>query len=341
MFGTPAHQMMAETYLKGLMDGTDAQAALGYMKAAVFGTVPAGLPYRGRDYYGEYNSLGYVPSELSDISVSRTLEYAWSDYSAYLLADALGSSADAEAFYALSQNFKNVFDPSTKYFRPKSAAGEWQRSVPFMTTYYDEILPVKLADGFSEGSAKHYRWHAIQEPQWLVQSLGGKENFVRELEAFMKGATLTRAGLNPGDGWWVGNQHNYHAPYMFNEAGRPDLTQKWVRWTLANRFADTPDGLDGNDDLGALSAWYIFGALGFYPVAGTDQYWLGSPLVDEAVLQLGGGKTLTVKALNQSAKNVYVRSVTFNGTALDTSKTFAHDLIRDGGELVFEMSAKP
>ena len=342
MFGNPAHQVIAETYLKGLMNDADAAEALRIMKDTVYGTIPAGKPMRGRDYFSEYNTLGYVPAELSDISVSRTLEYAWADYSSYLLAEALGTGyeADAAAFYGLSQNFKNVFDPSTKYFRPKSAAGQWQRSVPWITTYYDEILPVKYADGFSEGSAKHYRWHAIQEPQWLVESMGGSAAFVKELDKFMKGASLTRAALNPGDGWWVGNQHNYHAPYMFNEAGRPDLMQKWVRWTLDNRFADSPDGLDGNDDLGALSAWYIFGALGFYPVAGTDQYWLGSPAVDEAKLQLEGG-VLTVKAINQGPKNVYVKSVTFNGTALNPSKTFAHDLIKDGGTLEFTMAAKP
>jgi len=344
MFGNPAHQVMAETYLKGLMSRADAVESLQIMKDTVNGTIPAGKPMRGRDFFSEYNTLGYVPAELSDISVSRTLEYAWADYSSYLLAQALGTGfeADAALFFGLSQNIKNVFDPGTKYFRPKNAAGQWQRSVAWGTTYYDEILPdnFKLAGGFSEGSAKHYRWHAIQEPQWLIDSMGGKAAFVKELEAFMKGASLTRAALNPGDGWWVGNQHNYHAPYMFNEAGRPDLTQKWVRWTLANRFADSYDGLDGNDDLGALSAWYIFGALGFFPVPGTDQYWLGSPCVDEAQLQLEGG-VLTIRAVNQGPKNVYVKSVTFNGAALDPTETFAHDLIKNGGTLEFTMASKP
>ena len=342
MFGTPAHIVMSESYLKGQLDEADAIEALGIMKSTVLGT-PTGKPMSGRQYYQEYNTLGYVPSDNDDISVSRTLEYAWADWAAYLMADALDNAADAALFYDLSQSFKNVFDPGTKYFRPKNAAGQWQRSVPWGTKYYDEILPdsLKLSDGFSEGSAKHYRWHAIQDPAWLVDSMGGAAAFTKELEAFMKGASLTRAALNPGDGWWVGNQHNWHAPYMFIEAGRPDLTQKWVRWTLANRFADTPDGLDGNDDLGSLSAWYIFGALGFYPVSGTDQYWLGSPNVDEAVLQLGGGKTLTVKAVNQGPKNVYVKSVTFNGTALDPNETFPHSLIKNGGTLEFTMADKP
>ncbi len=342
MFGTPANMVMTETYLKGLMNREDAVASLNFMKQTALGTTPEGFPFRARDYYEEYNKLGYVPSDTGDKdrSVSRTLEYAWSDYASYNLATALGNEADAALFKRLSQNHKNLFDPSTKYFRPKNSAGEWQISGPWSTEYYDAVLPIKFAAGFSEGSARQYRWHSVQDPQWLITSIGGKEKFVKELDAFMKDASLTRAALDPGSGWWVGNQHNYHAPYMFNEAGRPDLTQKWVRWTLANRFADAPNGLDGNDDLGALSAWYIFSAMGFYPIAGTDRYWLGSPAVEEAKLHLDGGKVLTVKAVNQSAKNVYVKQVSFNGTPI-TETSFNHDLIKNGGTLEFVMSAKP
>ncbi|MCL2494359.1 MAG: GH92 family glycosyl hydrolase [Oscillospiraceae bacterium] len=343
MYGTPAHIVMAESCLKGQLSRADAIRSLEIMKWAAFNAGPQNLPMRGRQYYEEYNEYGYIPNDIDKISVSRTLEYAWADYATYLMAEKLGAGfeADAAQFKALGDSYKNVFDPSTKYFRPKNAAGEWQFSAPWATTYLDEISPIPLAWGFSEGSAKHYRWHAIQDPAWLVESMGGPAAFTKELEAFMNGAANRRAGAYPGNGWWVGNQHNYHAPYMFNEAGRPDLTQKWVRWTLTDRFADGPGGLDGNDDLGALSAWYIFGALGFYPVSGTDRYWIGSPNVEEAVLQLGDGKILTVKANNQGPKNVYVKSVTFNGQPLDPAKGFTHDLIKDGGTFVFEMANKP
>jgi len=341
MYGNPAHMVMAETYLKGLMSREDAEASLDFMKQTVFRTVPESFPFRGRDQGAEYLELGYVPQEAHKTSVSRTLEYAWADYSASLLAEALGRGEDAAAFWALSQNFRNVFDSETKYFRPKDSSGKWSAFfAPKITTYYDEILPIKFADGFSEGSARHYRWHAVQDPQGLIELMGGSGYFVKELDQFMKDASLMRAAINPGDGWWVGNQHNYHAPYMFNEAGRPDLTQKWVRWTLTERFADSPDGLDGNDDLGALSAWYIFSAVGFFPVAGTDRYWLGSPIVDEAALKLEDGKILTVKAVNQSAKNVYVSKVTLNGQVIE-STSITHDQIKNGGTLVFTMTDKP
>ena len=339
MFGTPAHIVMAESYLKGFLSDADAKASLQFMKDAAYGTVPEGFPFRGRDRFADYNALGYCPSDNDDISVSRTLEYAWADFATANMAEALGDTQAAAAFRKMSMNFKNLYDPSTKYFRPRNSAGEWQRFSPWITTYYDELLPVSLADGFSEGSARHYRWHAVQDPQWLVEQMG-KDYFVSELEKFMKDATPNRAGVDPGSGWWVGNQHNYHVPYMFNEAGRPDLTQKWVRWTLTDRYADSPDGIDGNEDLGALSAWYVFSALGFYPIAGSDRYWLGSPIVDKAALDLGGGKTLTVIAENQGPKNMYVKSVTFNGAPLEGT-SFSHSLIKGGGTLKFVMSDKP
>ena len=339
MFGNPAHQALAESYLKGFMSDADANTAVDIMKQTVTNTVPEGKPYRGRDYGGEYRTLGYVPDDIDKISVSRTLEYAWADYSSYLLADALGRSADASLFFDLSENYKNLFDPASKYFRPKSATGGWKLFSPYMTTYYDEVLPFKLARGYSEGSARQYRWHAVQDPQWLVEAIGGPTAFVKELERFMQDASGMRGAIDPGSGWWVGNQHNYHAPYMFNEAGRPDLTQKWVRWTLTDRFADATNGLDGNDDLGALSGWYLLSALGFYPIAGTGDYWLGSPIVDKATLHMGGGKTLTIVAKNQSAKNMYVKSVAFNGAPIEGTR-FSHELIKDGGTLEFTMAAE-
>ena len=155
----------------------------------------------------------------------------------------------------------------------------------------------------------------------------------------MKDASLSRAAIDPGHGFWIGNQHDIHTPYLFANAGRPDLTQKWVRWTLDNRFSDDVNGLDGNDDGGTLSSWYVFSAMGFYPLAGTDKYWLGSPNIDSAEVALGNGKTLSIKAENQGKKNVYVESITLNGTRLDGCYV-THDQLMNGGELVFTMTSK-
>jgi len=339
MFGDPALMVMAESYLKGILSRAEAEEALGYMVAGL----------EKRQYGDYYNALGYIPSDAVNengrrdkVSVSRTLEYAWADYAAYQLALALGNTAVADSFKASSQGFKELFDPKAKYFRAKDSAGNWGTLVPWWTDYYDEatgLVGLYYGDGYSEGSAKHYRWHAIPDLQWFVEQMG-EAYMARELEKFMGGANRARGGLVPGSNWWIGNQHNYHAPYMFNEAGRPDLTQKWVRWTLASRFANTTDGLDGDDDLGALSAWYVLSALGFYPIAGTGRYWLGSPAVDRAVLTLAGGKQLTVVATNQGPKNVYVKSVSINGVPLEGS-TFTHGQIKDGGTMEFVMSNRP
>ena len=175
----------------------------------------------------------------------------------------------------------------------------------------------------------------------MIELFGSEEYFVSELETFMEDAAPTRAFIDPGSGFWVGNQHDIHTPYLFSDAGRDDLTEKWVRWTLAERFSTDVNGLDGNDDGGTLSAWYVFSAMGFYPLAGTDKYWIGSPNLDSAEITLSNGNTLSMKAVNQSENNVYVKSVTLNGevsyscTAYERRRTGIHNvskaLIENGG----------
>ena len=171
----------------------------------------------------------------------------------------------------------------------------------------------------------------------MIELFGGEEYFVSELNDFMEDASVNRAAIDPGHGFWVGNQHDIHTPYLFSNAGRADLTQKWVRWTLSERFSSDIDGLDGNDDGGTLSAWYVFSAMGFYPLAGTDKYWIGSPNIDSAVVTLANGKTLEIEAVNQSADNVYVESVTLNGVELEGTYV-THAQLMEGGRLTFVMS---
>lgn len=332
MFGSPADMVVTESYLKGIRD-FEAEEAFGYMKKTSMQTVP-GADNRPR--VDEYNTYGYCLAKSDKDSVSRTLEYAWADGSIALMAEALGKNEDAEYFAAKSQNYKNLWNPVTKYFQARFADGSWQKPLmPGITSYYDEILPVKVSDAYCEGSPRQWRWSVPHDPQGLID-LFGKKYFVRELDRFMLDASKNRAAIDPGAGYWQGNQHDIHAPYLFNEAGRPDLTQKWVRWALAERHSTDVDGLDGNDDGGTLSAWYVFSALGFYPVAGTDLYWHGSPNIERAEVNLGSGKTLTVIAKNQSPENIYVQNLTVNGQAVE-SPSFAHSLIAEGGTMVFTM----
>ncbi len=337
MQGDPANIVITESYLKGITD-FDVEKAYGFMKNSSDNAVNKD----GRNYVELYNEYGYIPQDIApgDESVSRTLEYAWEDAAIADLAAALGKTEDAEKYAAKSMYYKNVFNPETKYFQARNSDGSfvWNFS-PYITTFYDAVMIKKFADCYCEGSARQWRWSAIHDIDGMIELFGSKEYFVSELEDFMQDASLTRAAVDPGAGFWIGNQHDIHTPYLFSNAGRPDLTQKWVRWTLKNRFSTDINGLDGNDDGGTLSSWYVFSALGFYPLAGSDKYWIGSPNINSAEITLSNGNVLKITANNQSDKNVYVKSVTLNGEKLDGCYV-THSQLMGGGELVFEMSNK-
>ena len=333
MFGNPVNVLFAESCLKGVE--FDVDAAYAAVKFSTDGEHPGKPERQGAALYNEY---GYLPADLGpDMSVSRTLEYAWEDAAAAVLAEAAGYPEEAVAYRARSMNYKNLWDADTRYFRPRNADGSWVNVYPGLTSYVDEVFGTSLSKGYCEGSAQQWRYSAQHDVAGMIALFGGNEAFVKELNAFMEGASPKRAFIDPGAGFWMGNQHDIHAPYLFNEAGRPDLTQKWVRWAMETRYSDDIDGLDGNDDGGTLSAWYVFSALGFYPVAGTDRYWVGSPLVNSASITLGNGKTLQISVRNQSETNVYVSSVTLNGRPLN-GFSFTHADIKNGGTLEFVMS---
>lgn len=338
MLGDPANIVITESYLKGFTD-FDVNTAYEYMKHSS----EAKDTKVGRDYVDLYNQYGYVPDDLApaDESVARTIEYSWEDGAIATLAEALGYKEDAVKYYEKSMNYKNTFNPETKYFQAKNSDGEfvWNFS-PYITSFYDAVMIKKFADCYCEGSARQWRWNALQDIDGMIELFGSDEYFVSELEAFMKDASLTRAAIDPGHGFWIGNQHDIHTPYLFSNAGRSDLTQKWVRWTLKNRFSNDINGLDGNDDGGTLSSWYVFSAMGFYPLAGTDKYWIGSPNIDNASLKLGNGNTLNIEVFNQSEDNVYVYSVTLNGKEIE-GPYITHDELMEGGTLRFYMSYTP
>lgn len=337
MIGDPANIVITESYLKGFTD-FDVETAYEYMKKSSDGVVPK----VGRNFVTEYNEYGYVPNDIEnvDYSVSRTLEYAWEDGAIATLAAALGKTDDAEKYTAKSMYYKNIFDTETRYFRAKNTDGSFESVfVPGMTSFFGIGALEKYVGCYCEGSARQWRFSAMHDIDGMIDLFGSEEYFVSELEDFMEDAAPARAFLNPGDGYWIGNQHDIHTPYLFSNADRSDLTQKWVRWTLANRFSTDINGLDGNDDGGTVSAWYVFSAMGFYPLAGTDQYWIGSPNLDSAEITLSNGNTLKMTAINQSDKNIYVEKVTLNGKEL-TGTYITHDELMNGGELVFTMSAK-
>ncbi|MES2702874.1 MAG: GH92 family glycosyl hydrolase [Bacteroidota bacterium] len=288
------------------------------------------------DGIGYYKKMGYVPEDKSGASVSKTLEYAYDDWCIAQMAKQLGRQDVYAQYIKRSENYRNVYDASRGYMLPRMSDGTFKKTVDVLNT--DE-------PGYIEGNAWNYSLYVPHAPRAMIQMMGGNKRFTRHLDSlftmqlpdsfFEHTEDITRDGII---GNYVhGNEPSHHAAYLYNYAGQPRKTQERVRMIMNNKYHPTPDGLSGNDDCGQMSAWYIFSALGFYPVApGSAEYALGSPAVSSAVLHLENGKALNITAKNQGAKNVHVQKVVLNGRELK-GNTVAHGDIMNGGELVFYM----
>lgn len=336
MFGAPTEVAVAEAWLKGIRD-FDVDTAWQVMRRAAMQAAPEGSAWSGRRAIEEYIRLGYCPSDKMSGAVAKTLEYASTDAAISRLAAALGHDDDARLFAERSLNYRNLWNPETQYFQPRDSNGDFSTPLkPTLLTYFD--FTGRYTDDYVEGSALQWRWAVSHDAAGLVSLFSSPEEFASELNTFFENAPAG-VGRLPNGYYWQGNQPDIHAVWLFNAAGRPDLTQKWVRWILRTKHGTGPDGLDGNDDGGTLSAWYVLSSLGFYPVVGTDRYELGSPLWSQATLQLGGG-TLQIIAENYSPDHIYVKKVELNGRVLDRT-WFTHDEIVNGGTLTFHMTATP
>ena len=295
--------------------------------------------HRNFEGLGYYMDLGYVPEDKEGSSVSKTLEYAYDDWCIAQMAKKLSRQSVYDEYIKRSGNFKNVYDASVKYMRPRMSDGSFKKDFDVLNT--DE-------PGFVEGNAWNYSLYVPHQPAELIAMMGGKKKFTMHLDSlftmqlpdsfFAKTEDITRDGII---GNYVhGNEPSHHLAYFYNWTDQPWKTQERVRMILKKMYKPTSDGLGGNDDCGQMSAWYILSSLGFYPVApGNDQYSLGSPAVEAATLHLENGNTFVIKAKNQSDKNVYVQKVALNGKILDRNY-ITHSEIMNGGELVFYMSSK-
>lgn len=295
-----------------------------------------------RDYegIGYYIDKGYIPAEKSGISVSNNLEYSYDDWSVAQLARKLNRMDVYDEFIKRANNWKNNYDSASGFMRPKLADG----------TFKKEFDPKDTeGQGFIEGNSWNYSFFVPQDPAALIEKMGGKKKFATRLdtlftmhlpdEFFAHTEDITREGIIGG--YVHGNEPAHHIVYLYNWADQPWKTQAQVRHILNMQYKPTADGLGGNDDCGQMSAWYMFSSLGFYPVApGSDVYSLGSPLVNNAVINLENGKTFTIEAIKQSNKNVYVEKVLLNGKEI-TDHKIKHADITNGGKLTFYMSAKP
>jgi predicted alpha-1,2-mannosidase len=337
MIGASAEIVLADAYVKGVTD-FDAKGAYAIMRAAAMDpTAPPG-GRGGRDNVESYMKYGYVTADHGG-SVSKTGEYAWNDFALSNLARALGETADADALLARSKGYKGLFDPDSGFLRGKHEDGSWSAKA---------IAPTIQGDDFVEANAWQTLWAPMHDVDGMIGLFGSRQAFIDKLsEFFDKGrADFEETPLSPdlkGSGirpyFWPANEPDIHAEYMFAQAGRPDLTQKWVRWIDETFFKATPDGIPGNDDGGTMSSWFIFNTLGFYPLAGSDIYVVGAPHFPMATIAVPGG-SFVVEGKGVSKENLYVQSVTLNGAPLAVPQ-LRHADLRPGGSLVFEMGPAP
>lgn len=294
-----------------------------------------------RDYegIGHYIDHGFIPAEKSGISVSNTLEYAYDDWTIAQLAKKLNRNDIYEQFLKRSESWKNNFDKTSGFMRPKLADGTFKKEFDPLNTH---------GQGFIEGNSWNYTFFVPQNPNALAEAMGGKNAFTKKLDQlfsmylpdtfFADTEDITRDGIIGG--YVHGNEPAHHVAYLYNWTNQPWKSQEIIRKTLKMQYKPTPDGLGGNDDCGQMSAWYIFSSLGFYPVApGNNEYAIGSPTIKYARINLENGKTFEIKANNSSDKNIYVKKMLLNGKPLE--KYFInYQEITNGGTLEFIMSDK-
>jgi predicted alpha-1,2-mannosidase len=332
MSGYHAVSVIADAAVKGNA-GFDRKKAL----AACLRTAHNGF-YDGLEFYQQ---LGYVPEDKKPgTSVSTTLEYAYDDWCIAQLAKTANDGKSFTEFIKRSGSWRNVYDPSIGFMRPKMSNGTFRAQFDVLSTN---------GQGFIEGNAWNYSLFVPHDPQAMIRAMGGNEQFTAHLDSlftmhlpdkfFEETEDITREGII---GNYVhGNEPSHHVAYLYNFTGQPWKTQERVRMILKKQYAPAPDGLGGNDDCGQMSAWYVFSALGFYPVApGSTAYQLGSPAVVRATLKLENGKIFRIETRNQDSTHVYVQQVLLNGHPLH-GYSLEHDAIMKGGTLTFIMSDKP
>jgi len=343
MVGNNSAAVVADAYIKG-MRGYDIETLWEALKHGANNEGP--LTAVGRAGVEYYNSLGYVPYDVNiNENAARTLEYAYNDFTIYQLGKALGKPKSEIDIYAKrSMNYKNLFDKSTNLMRGKNKDGSFQS--PFN--------PFKWGDAFTEGNSWHYSWSVFHDVAGLADLMGGRQSFVSMLDSVFilppifddsyYGGVIHEIRemqiANMGQ-YAHGNQPIQHMIYLYNYAGEPWKTQYWARETMDKMYKATPDGYCGDEDNGQTSAWYVFSALGFYPVTpGVDQYVLGSPLFKKVTITLENGKKVIINSENNSHENRYVQSFTLNGKN-HTKNWISHSGLQKGANLNFKMTDTP
>ena len=344
MVGNNSASVLVDAYLKGVkVDDVET-----LYKGLVHGTehVHPEISSTGRLGCQYYNKLGYVPYNVGiNENAARTLEYAYDDWCIYRLAKELKRpDKEIKRFAERAMNYKNLFDPESKLMRGKNEDGTFQ--APFS--------PLKWGDAFTEGNSWHYSWSVFHDPQGLINLMGGDEAFVAMMDSVFSVPPLyddsyygfpiheirEMTVMNMGN-YAHGNQPIQHMIYLYNYARQPWKAQYWLRQVMDRMYSATPDGYCGDEDNGQTSAWYVFSALGFYPVCpGTDQYVMGAPLFKKATLHFENGNSMQIDAPENSSYNFYIEKMNVNGEEY-TKNYLTHSVLQNGGRIEISMSSKP
>ena len=325
MIGYHAVPVIADAYLKGLRE-YDIEKALEAIKHSAT-----------RDKLGldSYKSFGYIPVEKESESVSKTLEYAYDDWTIAQMAKLLNKENDYKTYIERAQYYKNIYDPSSKFMRGR-----------FRNTWFTPFDPYEVNFNYTEANSWQYSFYVPQDVSGFIKLLGGKEQLESQLDKLFSAKNKT-SGSHQVDitgliGQYAhGNEPSHHMAYLYNFINKPHKTQEKVHQILTELYENKPDGISGNEDCGQMSAWYIFSSLGFYPVTpGSNEYIIGTPLFDKATINLENGMKFNIQVENLSSENKYIKQVWLNGETHNTSFITHQDII-EGGNLVFEMTNSP
>ncbi|MEM9195498.1 MAG: glycoside hydrolase family 92 protein, partial [Myxococcota bacterium] len=326
MVGDSTNIVFADSMKKGLRN-VDVATAYAQMRITAMGPTPEGAGFQGRPGIEDYLSLGYVPIEDGGWSASKTLEYAYADFALSHIAEQAGEADEAAALLARAGNWRNLLEPETGFLLGRNADGS-----------FPSVTPTQWEDYYAEGNALQYSWYAPHDLSALAEATGGRERFLERLTDFFERSDATAYNpVIPAQYYWHGNEPDIHASWIFSALDQPADSARWVRWVLDRHYSSAPDGLPGNDDAGTLSAWCVFSSLGFFPIAGTDEYLLGSPLFSRATVHLANGD-LVIEAPNASEAHLYPASVVLNGTPVERAQ-LRHDALA-GATLEFDLTVE-
>ncbi|WP_285010801.1 GH92 family glycosyl hydrolase [Pedobacter faecalis] len=342
MIGNHAISLFADAWAKGIKTFDPKEALEAYLHEAT-NKGPWG-PANGRDGWREYFHLGYVPYPKYRESTAKTLEYAYDDFCGYQLAKMTGNQFYMDVFGRQMYNYKNVYDPSTRFMRGRDIDGSWTKN-------FD---PIEWGGPFTEGNAWHYHWSVFQDTKGLINLMGGENNFTAKLDSVFSEPNKVKVGTYGGmihemtemvmanmGQYAHGNQPIQHMVYLYNYANQPWKSQYHARNVMSKLYDATENGYPGDEDQGQTSSWYVLSALGFYSVTpGTAEYVFGSPAFKKITITLENNKKFVIEAADNSPENVYISNATLNGQTYTKNFITHQDLIK-GGTLKFEMSNKP